>query len=396
MADARWRLGGQGAGRRSSRRGSSSTLPVGLDAHRNALQTAPGRSCSRSRRSWRRSRARASLLRMCSRFLELQLPHAHGGEVAERDGRPRAETGGALPDDAARRRLPRPGGHPRGALVRRQPPCAAAYRPGDKLGEAAATHFGGNGEDAGRRCVARLAATMDAALALEDATFVDYNELPGAIDDIAARFGLPTVNASRVAGVDAKAGGGAYDESRAATKRAGAIILGELWAWAAPHLRVGVRAMRCAAPSVRRRPSSSCSCPARSRFLKDADKFHLWQIRVKKKNKRTSLTPPPLPGRLRPNQRLDLVPVEPSSSAPALYFRAAPAATARAADAPTTPSVLRTPSIAASAAVSPGLRTRHASGEPHDSTRPRPPFVRAARRSPVAVRCRRLRGCAIA
>ena len=58
--------------------------------------------------------------------------------------------------------------------------------------------------------------------------------------------------------------------------------------------------------------------------------------------------------------------------------------------------MLRTPSIAASAAVSPGLRTRHASGDPHDSTRPRPPFVKAARRSPVAVRCRRLRGCAIA
>ena len=59
---------------------------------------------------------------------------------------------------------------------------------------------------------------MDAALALEDATFVDYSDLPGAIDDIAARFGLPSVNVSRVAGVDAKAGG-AY-QSLAATTRA--------------------------------------------------------------------------------------------------------------------------------------------------------------------------------
>ena len=96
----------------------------------------------------------------------------------------------------------------------------------------AATRPGGEGEDAGRRCVARLAATMDAALALE-AAFVDYSELPGAIDDIAARFGLPTVNVSRVAGVDAKAGV-TYDESRAATKRA--ALPEELWAWAAPHL----------------------------------------------------------------------------------------------------------------------------------------------------------------
>ena len=45
---------------------------------------------------------------------------------------------------------------------------------------------------------------MDAARALEGATFVDYSELPGAIDDIAARCGLPTVNVSLVAGVDAK------------------------------------------------------------------------------------------------------------------------------------------------------------------------------------------------
>ena len=105
----------------------------------------------------------------------------------------------------------------------------------------AATHPGGSDEDAGR-CVARLAATMDAALALEDATFVDYSELPGAIDDIAARFGLPTVNTSRVAGVDAKAGGGAYDESRAATKRA--ALPEELWAWAAPHLSPRYEALR--------------------------------------------------------------------------------------------------------------------------------------------------------
>jgi hypothetical protein len=117
-------------------------------------------------------------------------------------------------------------------LFEDKPPCAAAYRPGDKLGEAAATLPGGNHEDAGRRCVARLAATMDAALVLEDATFIDYSDLPGAIDDIAARFGLPTVNVSRVDGFDAKTGG-SY-ESRAATKRA--ALPEDLWAWAAPHL----------------------------------------------------------------------------------------------------------------------------------------------------------------
>ena len=105
----------------------------------------------------------------------------------------------------------------------------------------AATHPGGSDEDAGRRCVARLAATTDAALALEDATFVDYSELPGAIDDIAARFGLPTVNVSLVDGVDAKAGG-AYDASRATTKRA--ALPGELWAWAAPHLSPRYEALR--------------------------------------------------------------------------------------------------------------------------------------------------------
>ena len=121
------------------------------------------------------------------------------------------------------------------------PLCAAAYRPGDKLGEAATTCPGGSDEDAGRRCVARLAATMDAALALEDATFVDYNELPGAIDDIAARFGLPTVNVSRVDGVDAKTGI-TYDEGRAATKRD--ALPEELWAWAAPHLSPRYEALR--------------------------------------------------------------------------------------------------------------------------------------------------------
>ncbi len=124
-----------------------------------------------------------------------------------------------------------------------KPPCAALYRPGDKLGEASATLPGGNGEDAedaGRRCVARLAATMDAALALEDAMFVDYSELPGVIDDIAARMGLPTVNVSLVAGVDAKAGG-AY-KSLAATKRA--ALSQELWAWAAPHLSPRYAALR--------------------------------------------------------------------------------------------------------------------------------------------------------
>ena len=105
----------------------------------------------------------------------------------------------------------------------------------------AATHPGGSDEDVGRRCVARLAATMDAALALEDATFVDYSELPGAIDDIAARCGLPTINASRVAGVDAKTGD-AYDESRAATKRD--ALAEELWAWAAPHLSPRYEALR--------------------------------------------------------------------------------------------------------------------------------------------------------
>jgi hypothetical protein len=124
-------------------------------------------------------------------------------------------------------------------LFEDKPPCAAPYRPGDKLGEAAAKHPGGSDEDAGR-CVARLAATMDAALALEDATFVDYSELPGAIDDIAARFGLPTVNVSRVAGVDAKAGG-AY-KSLAATKRA--ALPEELWSWAAPHLSPRYAALR--------------------------------------------------------------------------------------------------------------------------------------------------------
>ena len=117
-------------------------------------------------------------------------------------------------------------------LFEDKPPCAAPYRPGDKLGEASAMLPGGNDEDAGRRCVARLAATMDAALALE-AAFVDYSELPGAIDDIPARFGPPSVNMSRFDGVDAKAGG-AYDASRAATKRA--ALPGELWAWTAPHL----------------------------------------------------------------------------------------------------------------------------------------------------------------
>ena len=122
-----------------------------------------------------------------------------------------------------------------------KPPCAAQYRPGDKLGEASATLPGGSGEDdAGRRCVARLAATMDAALALE-AAFVDYSELPGAIEAIAAKFGLPTVNVSRVAGVDAKTGV-AYDESRAATKRA--ALSEELWAWAAPHLSPRYAALR--------------------------------------------------------------------------------------------------------------------------------------------------------
>ena len=127
-------------------------------------------------------------------------------------------------------------------LFEDKPPCAAPYRPGDKLGEAAATLPGGNDEDdAGRRCVARLAATMDAALALEDATFVDYSNLPGAIDDIAAQFGLATVNASRVVGVDAKAGG-AYDASRAAAKRA--ALPEELWAWAAPHLAPRYEALR--------------------------------------------------------------------------------------------------------------------------------------------------------
>ena len=122
-----------------------------------------------------------------------------------------------------------------------KPPCAAPYWPGDKLGEASATLPGGNDEDdAGRRCVARLAATMDAALALEDATFVDYSNLPGAIDDIAARFGLPSVNVSRVDGVDAKAGG-AY-KGLAATKRA--ALPEELWAWAAPHFAPRYEALR--------------------------------------------------------------------------------------------------------------------------------------------------------
>ena len=125
-----------------------------------------------------------------------------------------------------------------------KPPCAAPYRPGDKLGEASATLPGGNGEDAedaGRRCVARLAATMDAALALADARFVDYSALRGAIDDIAARFGLPSVNVSRVDGVDAKTGV-AYDESRAATKRD--ALPEDLWAWAAPHLSPRYAALR--------------------------------------------------------------------------------------------------------------------------------------------------------
>ena len=44
-----------------------------------------------------------------------------------------------------------------------------------------------------------------------------------------------------VADVDAKAGG-AYDASRAATKRA--ALPGELWAWAAPHLSPRYEALR--------------------------------------------------------------------------------------------------------------------------------------------------------
>ena len=124
--------------------------------------------------------------------------HTHMvGQVAERDGRPRAKTGGALPGDAMFVAYRDPADILAAHLYHEKaPPCAAAYRPGDKLGERRGDASAAATKTCGRRCVARLAATMDAALALEDATFVDYSDLPGAIDDIAARFGLPTVNVS--------------------------------------------------------------------------------------------------------------------------------------------------------------------------------------------------------
>ena len=246
VADARWRLGGQG--------GRPALEPSGFVFHlsrsgstliSNALQTAPGALVLSEPEILAEVLARAPALlkdvfevfgssnyhtHMVVKWQSAMVVHAQRLAelfpttplfVAYRD--PADVLAAHLYQEAA-------------------PPCAAAYRPGDKLGEASAMLPGGNDEDAGRRCVARLAATIDAALALEDATFVDYSELPGAIDDIAALFGLPTVNASRVAGVDAKAGGGAYDESRAATKRA--ALSDELWAWAKPHLSPRYEALR--------------------------------------------------------------------------------------------------------------------------------------------------------
>ena len=93
------------------------------------------------------------------------------------------------------------------------------------------------------RCAAcpRGGASLRLTIARRHAyTYDRQTELPGAIEAIAAKFGLPTVNVSRVAGVDAKAGG-AY-KSLAATKRA--ALPDELWAWAAPHLSPRYEALR--------------------------------------------------------------------------------------------------------------------------------------------------------
>ena len=243
VADARWRLGGQG--------GRPALEPSGFVFHlsrsgstliANALQTAPKALVLSEPEILAEVLARApSLLRDVFEVFGSSNYHTHmvvkWQSAMIVHAQRLAELFPATPLFVAYR-------DPADILAAHlyqeaAPPCAAAYRSGDKLGEAAATRPGGSDEDAGRRCVARLAATMDAALALE-AAFVDYSELPGAIDDIAARFGLPTVNVSRVAGVDAKAGG-AY-KSLAATKRA--ALPEELWAWAAPHLSPRYEALR--------------------------------------------------------------------------------------------------------------------------------------------------------
>ena len=243
VADARWRLGGQG--------GRPALEPSGFVFHlsrsgstliANSLQTAPGALVLSEPEILAEVLARApSLLRDVFEVFGSSNYHTHmvvkWQSAMIVHAQRLAELFPATPLVVAYRD---PADILAAHLFEDKPPCAAAYRPGDKLGEAAATHPGGSDEDAGRRCVARLAATMDAALALEDATFVDYSELPGAIDDIAARFGLPTVNVSRVAGVDAKAGG-AY-KSLAATKLA--ALPEDLWAWAAPHLSPRYEALR--------------------------------------------------------------------------------------------------------------------------------------------------------
>ena len=158
---------------------------------------------------------------------------------------------------------------------------------------------------------------MDAALALEDATFVDYSELPGAIDDIAARFGLPTVNVSRRRR--------RRRESRWCLRRE-------------PRRDEARRALRGLTPGrsrTSRRATRRCASVRRKeKGLED----HSSAV----EGKHTSLTPPTLPPR-RPaaprSTRLISSPSNHESSAPAAYSRAAPAFTARAADAPTTPSI---------------------------------------------------------
>jgi len=243
VADARWRLGGQG--------GRPALEPSGFVFHlsrsgstliSNALQTAPGALVLSEPEILAEVLARApSLLRDVLEVFGSSNYHTHmvvkWQSAMVVHARRLAELFPTTPLVVAYRD---PADILAAHFYEDKPQCAAQYRPGDKLGEASAMLPGGKGEDAGRRCVARLAATMDAALALE-AAFIDYSALPGAIDDIAARFGLPSVNVSRVDGVDAKEGG-AYDESRAATKRD--ALPEELWAWAAPHLSPRYEALR--------------------------------------------------------------------------------------------------------------------------------------------------------
>ena len=243
VADARWRLGGQG--------GRPALEPSGFIFHlsrsgstliANALQTAPGALVLSEPEILAEVLARApSMLRDVFEVFGSSNYHTHMVVKFQSAMVVHAQRLAALfPTTPIIVAYRDPADILAAHFYEDKPPCAAQYRPGDKLGEAAATLPGGDGEEAGRRCVARLAATMDAALALE-AAFVDYSELPGAIVNIAARFGLPTVNVSRVVGVDAKAGV-TYDESRAATKRA--ALPEELWAWAAPHLSPRYEALR--------------------------------------------------------------------------------------------------------------------------------------------------------